>query len=111
GGLTRVGPSSSPRALSGRADATPTPTPPITPALLDARTEDFVAHKFDARHLMRRIVTSATYQRSSTPTPSNRHDEQNFSRAVPRRIPAEALCDSLVQATGVTANFPGVPAR
>lgn len=84
--------------------------PPINPALLDALTKDYVAHKFDARHLMRRIATSATYQRSSTPTPSNRHDEQNFSRAVPRRIPAESLCDSLVQATGVAENFPGVPA-
>jgi hypothetical protein len=83
--------------------------PPINPALLDALTEDFVAHHFDVRHLMRRIVTSATYQRSSTPTESNRHDEQNFSHAIPRRIPAEALLDSLVQATGVPENFGGAP--
>jgi hypothetical protein len=84
--------------------------PPINPELLDALTKDFVAHKFDVRHLMRTIVTSATYQRSSTPTPSNRYDEQNFSHAIPRRIPAEALLDSLVQATGVPENFGGVPA-
>jgi hypothetical protein len=84
--------------------------PPINPGLLDALTKDFVDHRFDARHLMRRIVTSATYQRSSTPTASNRHDEQNFSHAIPRRVPAEALLDSLVQATGVAENIGGAPA-
>jgi hypothetical protein len=84
--------------------------PPINPALLDALTKDFIAHRFDARQLMRRIVTSATYQRSSVPTASNKHDEQNFSRAIPRRVPAEALLDSLIQATGVPENFGGAPA-
>jgi hypothetical protein len=84
--------------------------PPINPALLEALTQDFVEHKFDVRHLMRRIVTSATYQRSSVPNDSNRHDELNFSHAIPRRVPAEALLDSLVQATGVPENFGGAPA-
>jgi hypothetical protein len=83
--------------------------PPINPALLDALTADFIAHKYDLRHLMRRIVTSATYQRTSVPNELNRHDEQNFSHAIPRRIPAEALLDSLVQATGIAEPFPGVP--
>jgi len=84
--------------------------PPINPELLAALSKDFVDHKFDARHLMKTIVTSRTYQASSVPTPSNRHDEQNFSHAIPRRIPAEALLDSLVQATGVKENFGGAPA-
>ncbi|MCA1481855.1 DUF1553 domain-containing protein, partial [Bradyrhizobium sp. NBAIM08] len=84
--------------------------PPINPALLDALTKDFIEHKFDMRHLMRRIVTSETYQRSAAPTPSNRRDEQNFSRFIPRRVPAEALLDCLVQATGVAENFGGAPA-
>ena len=83
--------------------------PPINPALLDALTADFIEHKFDVRHLMRRIVTSATYQRTSVPNDSNHLDQQNFSHALPRRIPAEALLDSLVQATGVPENFGGVP--
>ena len=34
----------------------------------------------------------------------------NFSHAIPRRLPAEALLDSLVQATAVKENFGGVPA-
>jgi hypothetical protein len=84
--------------------------PPINPELLDALTKDFVDHTFDVRHLMKQIVTSQAYQRSSLPNPSNKDDEQNFSRAIPRRIPAEALMDTLIQATAVPENFPGVPA-
>ncbi len=83
--------------------------PPINPALLDALTADFIESKFDVRHLMRRIVTSEAYQRGGAANASNRHDELNFSRAVARRVPAEALLDSLIQATGVNENFPGVP--
>lgn len=84
--------------------------PPINPALLDALTADFIDSKFDLRHLMRRIVTSATYQRTSVPNASNRDDEQNFSHAIPRRIAAEALLDSLIQATAIQESFPGAPA-
>ncbi|MCY2967585.1 MAG: DUF1553 domain-containing protein, partial [Planctomycetota bacterium] len=83
--------------------------PPINPALLDALTRDFIDHQFDIRHLMRMIVLSDTYQRTSVATESNRRDQQNFSRAIPRRVPAEALLDSLIQATGVNENFGGVP--
>jgi hypothetical protein len=59
---------------------------------------------------MKLIVTSATYQRGSIPNASNKRDEQNFSHCIPRRIAAEALLDSLIQATAVPENFPGVPA-
>jgi len=62
------------------------------------------------QHLMRTIVNSSTYQRSSVPNETNAHDDMNFSRSIPRRLPAEALLDSLVQATAVKENFAGVPA-
>ncbi len=84
--------------------------PPINGPLLDALTKEFVDHKFDMRHLMQVIVTSRTYQRSSISNESNAHDDLNFSHAIPRRLPAEALLDSLVQATGVKENFGGAPA-
>jgi len=84
--------------------------PPSHPALLDALTKDFVAHKFDARHLMRTIVLSETYQRSTTPNATNTRDTLNFSRAIHRRMKAEVLIDCLVQATGVAESFPGAPA-
>jgi len=84
--------------------------PPINGPLLDALTKDFVEHKFDMRHLMQVIVSSRTYQRSSAPNETNTEDDLDFSHAIPRRLPAEALLDSLVQATGVKENFTGAPA-
>src|SRR5262249_33259773 len=96
----------SPRGIIDPVDDARTTTPPINPALLDALTQDFIDHKFDMRHLMRRIVTSQAYQRGSVPTASNRHDDLNFSRAIPGRVPAEALLDSLVEATAVPEGLP-----
>jgi hypothetical protein len=97
------------RGIIDPVDDLRTTNPPINPGLLDALTKDFVEHGFDVRHLMRRIVTSQTYQFSSVANETNQHDTMNFSHAVPRRIPAEALLDSLVQATGVPEQFGGAP--
>ena len=97
------------RGIIDPVDDLRTTNPPINPELLEALTADFVAHKFDVQHLMRTIVTSQTYQRSSVTNDSNSHDDLNFSHAIPRRIAAEALLDSLVQATGVPEAFPGAP--
>ena len=99
------------RGIIDPVDDLRTTNPPINPELLDALTKDFIEHRFDVRHLMRRIVTSQTYQRSSLANDSNRHDTLNFSHAIPRRIAAEALLDSLVQATGVREQFGGAPAN
>lgn len=98
------------RGIIDPVDDLRTTNPPINPGLLSALTEDFVEHKFDVRQLMRRIVTSRTYQRSSTPTATNAHDVLNFSHCLPRRVGAEALLDSLVQATAVPERFSGAPA-
>jgi hypothetical protein len=98
------------RGIIDPVDDIRTTNPPINPELLDALTKDFVAHKFDVRHLMRTIIASRTYQRSSVPNETNAEDDLNFSRMVPRRLPAEAMLDSLVQATGVPERFGGAPA-
>jgi hypothetical protein len=97
------------RGIIDPVDDVRTTNPPINPELLDALTKDFVAHKFDVRHLMRTIVTSRTYQRSSIPNETNAHDDMNFSRCVPRRLSAETLLDSLGQATGVPERIGGAP--
>jgi hypothetical protein len=94
------------RGIIDPVDDVRSTNPPINPALLDALTDDFVKSGFDARHLMRRIVTSQTYQRAGAPNETNKDDDQNFSHAIPRRVPAEALLDSLVQATGVPEALP-----
>jgi hypothetical protein len=84
--------------------------PPINPQLLDALTQDFIAHDFDVRHLMRTIVQSRTYQLSARANPTNVHDLDNFSHALPRRLSAEQLLDSVAAATGVPENIAGAPA-
>ena len=85
--------------------------PPINPALLDALTEGLrrAQVRRAAPDAADRHLADLPAQRACR-TPSNRHDEQNFSHAIPRRVPAEALLDSLVQATGVPENFGGAPA-
>lgn len=73
--------------------------PPSNPQLLDWLTTQFVQHEFDMKWLHRQIANSDTYQRSWKPNATNRDDRRNFSRAIPRRIPAEVVYDGLKQAT------------
>jgi hypothetical protein len=84
--------------------------PPSHPALLDELAADFVKHRFDLRHLIRRIANSRTYQLSSVPTTDNADDVLNFSHVLPRRLSAEQLLDTQHQAVGVPAKFSGYPA-
>ena len=83
--------------------------PASNPALLDALTNDFIAHGFDLRHLMRTIANSRTYQAEITTNEWNEKDTTNFSHAVPRRLTAEQLMDALTVATGVRPVLPDVP--
>lgn len=73
--------------------------PPSNAPLLDWLTNEFVARGYDMQWLHRTIVLSDTYQRSWVPNDTNRLDERNFSRAVPRRLPAEVFYDALQMAT------------
>jgi hypothetical protein len=73
--------------------------PPVNAALLDYLAKGFIEHGFDMKWLHREILNSRTYQLSWIPNASNRLDERNFSRAVPRRLPAEIAYDMLAQAT------------
>jgi hypothetical protein len=58
---------------------------------------------------MHTIMTSRTYQASSTPTRNNRIDTQFFSRYPARRLPAEELMDAVAQVTGVPDRFATYP--
>lgn len=73
--------------------------PPSNEALLAHLTEGFIANEFNIHWLHREICNSDTYQRSWQPNDTNVLDERNFSRAVPRRIPAEVAIDAIAQAT------------
>lgn len=83
--------------------------PPANPALLEALTNDLVAHNFDLQHLMRTIVKSRTYQASLVTNEWNAGDVANFSHAMPRRMNAEPLMNAVTLAAGVRPKFPDVP--
>lgn len=72
--------------------------PPRNKALLDHLAAGFLEHNFDMKWLHREICNSATYQRSWQTNSTNERDEKNFSRAVPRRLPAEVAVDAIQQA-------------
>jgi hypothetical protein len=72
--------------------------PPSNPELLGWLANGFVESNFDMKWLHRQIVSSHAYQRSWKPNDTNREDRRNFSRAIPRRIPAEVVYDALKQA-------------
>jgi len=72
--------------------------PPSNEALLDYLAQGFIAHDFDMKWLHREIANSRTYQLSWVPNETNRLDTRNFSRSVPRRLPAEVAYDIMRQA-------------
>ncbi|MBD3673532.1 MAG: DUF1549 domain-containing protein [Planctomycetaceae bacterium] len=72
--------------------------PPSNAELLDWLAAEFVNQNYDMKWLHRTIANSATYQRSWKPNATNELDERNFSRAVPRRLPAEVTIDALKMA-------------
>ncbi len=84
--------------------------PPSNPELLDALTKDFIDNGYDLKRLIRLICNSATYQRALDANQWNEDDSTNFSHAMPRRLAAEQLYDSIIQATGAPKALPGVPA-
>ncbi|MCI0739860.1 MAG: DUF1549 and DUF1553 domain-containing protein, partial [Gemmataceae bacterium] len=85
--------------------------PASNPALLDALSEDFIAHKFDLRHLLKTIMNSRTYQLNSQSTPGNKADADNvhYTRFRVRRMTAEQLADAIDFATGTREKYPGLP--
>lgn len=77
--------------------------------LLAALAGYLVEHKYDLKALMRLILQSQTYQRSSEPLPENLPDERFYARYYPRRLMAEVLLDALSDVTGAPTRFPGYP--
>jgi hypothetical protein len=79
--------------------------PPSNPELLDALAKDFIAHKFDVKHLLRTICNSRTYQLSSVPNEFNRHDRQNHARYYGKRLIAEVFLDAVDQVCETRTKF------
>lgn len=83
--------------------------PASNPELLDALSKDFVAHKFDLKHLMKTILTSRVYGLSSTPTSDNRADTRSYARYFSRRLQPHVLLDAICSATAVPQKFDDYP--
>jgi hypothetical protein len=83
--------------------------PPSNPELLDALAKDFVAHKFDLKHLMQTILKSRAYSLSSTPTDDNRADTRSYARYYSRRMEPYVLLDAISNATAVPQKFEDYP--
>lgn len=73
--------------------------------LLAAAAQYLVEHRFDLKELMRAILQSETYQRSSATLAENGADTRFYSHYYPRRLGAEVLLDAYAQVTGVPSEF------
>lgn len=83
--------------------------PATNEPLLAELAKHFREQKCDLKAFTRTLLNSRLYQLSSRTLPSNASDEQNFSHALPKAIPAEVLLDAISQATGVPEKFNGWP--
>src|SRR5207247_2587405 len=65
--------------------------PPSNDELFSALVADFTTHGFDVRRLIRQIMESAAYQRSSEPQGNNRADQRYYSHYLVRRLPPRGV--------------------
>lgn len=73
--------------------------------LLAAISQHLVDNAFDLKQLMRAILASETYARSSTPLDENVAESKYNSRYYPRRLMAEVLLDSIDQVLETSTSF------
>lgn len=79
--------------------------------LLAAVANHVLENKFDLKTLMRAILQSHTYQRSSEPLPANQDELRFYSRYYPRRLMAEVMLDAISQVADVPTDFTEVAYR
>lgn len=80
-------------------------------ALLDDLARAFVASGYDLKFMIRAIVASETYQRSSAVTSEPQPDRKQFARMPLRGLSPEQLFDSLAVATECTETAPVEPSE
>ncbi len=79
--------------------------PASNEALLTALADHLARNKFDLKSLMREILRSQAYQRSSVALKENAGDQRFYARYYSRRLIAEVALDALSQATGTPTKF------
>lgn len=83
--------------------------PASNEALMDALAGHMVSIGYDVKGLIRTIMTSAAYQRSSQPVDPSVPDDKYYSHYIVRRLSAEVILDAYSQVTGVPTEFAGYP--
>jgi hypothetical protein len=79
--------------------------PPSNPRLLEFLQREFVANKYDMKHLLRVILNSKVFQMSCIPEQDTPEAAANFAHYPLRRLEAEVLIDALNQITGTTEEY------
>lgn len=85
---------------------------PTHPKLLDWLAVDFIEHGWDNRHLLKKILMSATYQQDSAATPQlYRHDPENrlLARGPRFRLQGDIIRDSALYISGLLVDHVGGP--
>lgn len=90
------------RGIIHEADDIRDDNPPSNPELLACLEKEFVASRYDLKHLFRLILNSSAYQFSSVPRPNVTLAETNFGSYALRRLEAEVLIDAINKITGST---------
>ena len=85
---------------------------PTHPELLDWLAVEFMDSGWDVKHMVRLIVTSATYRQTSKPTSDQREEDPEntfLSRQSRFRMPAEIVRDYILEASGLLSPHIGGP--
>ncbi|MCX7665135.1 MAG: DUF1549 and DUF1553 domain-containing protein [Gemmataceae bacterium] len=83
--------------------------PPVNAELIEVLTQQFIQQGFDLRKLIKLIVSSETYQRSSLSDPKIPDEQTHFSRAFIQPLEAEQLLDAVSSVLQTTPKFYGYP--
>ena len=84
--------------------------PASNEALLAGMARYLVEHDYDLKQLIRLILNSEAYQRSSQTSGMNQAESRFYSRYYPRRLMAEVMLDAFSHVTNVATPFQGYPA-
>jgi mono/diheme cytochrome c family protein len=80
--------------------------PAWNPDLLDWLAEDFAAHDYDMKHVIRQIVTSRAYQLPAVNLGEQHQQDFVFQGPAVRRLSAEQFRDALTRLTGAGYSSP-----
>ena len=76
--------------------------------LMKGLCDYLVGERYNLKSLMRLILNSDAYQRSSETTKENKDDQWYFSHYYPRRLSAEILSDAISSVTGIPEQFDAI---